>query len=153
MEFIANLHPAVIHFPIVLFVVYCVLEIVSLFYRKELLFNSATILLGAGIFFSVLAVLTGNQEHELLKSALKNKMPAVRDIINYHEQYATITLWYFISLFALRGYLIIKKKISTYPKIIFALLALIGIYFVYQTGKFGGSLVFDFGVGTQLFNK
>lgn len=153
MEFVANLHPLIIHFPIAFFAAYFVLEFTSLVTKKDSLCKMATVFLGAGVIFALLAVLTGNQAHEVLKPVLKMKQSFINEAIESHEQFATITLWYFFAMLVLRIYLLIKKNLSPNWKFGFFVLALLGIYFVYQTGILGGKLVYDFGVGTKLFIK
>lgn len=153
MEFLTNLHPVIVHFPIAFFVAFFLLEAVSFFMKKETIFNWATFTLGAGVATALIAALTGNQSHEYLKPVLKSKPVIVEDLINSHEQYATLTLWFFAAILVLRIYLLVKKKFSLKWKTLFLVFAVIGLYFVYQTGTLGGKLVFDFGVGTKLFSE
>ena len=153
MDFLANIHPVIVHFPIAFFVAYFLLETASLATKKDSLCKMATVFLGAGVIFAVLAALTGNQAHEALKPILKMKQLVIDEAIESHEQFATITLWYFFAMLLLRIYLLIKKNLSPNWKFSFFVLALLGMYFVYQTGILGGELVYDFGVGTKLFFK
>lgn len=153
MEFLANIHPVIIHFPIAFLVAYFVLEAASLITKKDSFCKPATVFLGAGVIFALLAVLTGNQAHEVLKPVLKMKQSFIDEAIVNHQQIATITLWYFFAMLVLRIYLLIKKNLSPNWKFGFFLMALLGMYFVYQTGILGGKLVYDFGVGTKLFIK
>jgi uncharacterized membrane protein len=46
--------------------------------------------------------------------------------------------------------LVLKKKFTGYIKYIVVLIALVGCYFVYQTGEHGGKLVYKYGLGTDL---
>lgn len=151
MEFVADIHPVIVHFPIALFVAYFVLEAASLITKKECLCKMATIFLGAGVIFALISALTGNQAHEVLKPVLKMKQQFIEEAIENHEQFATITLWFFFAMLVLRVYLLIKKNLSPNWRFVFFVLALLGMYFVYQTGILGGKLVYDFGVGTKLF--
>lgn len=153
MEFLANLHPIVIHFPIVLFIAYFAAEVGSLIIGKEWLNKLTVILLGAGVFFSVLSVLTGNQAYEIIKPVLRAKQAFIEEAIVKHEQLATLTLWYFFALLIFRVYLLIKKHFSHNWKIVFCILSLLGVFLVVQTGLLGGKLVYDFGIGTKLFIK
>ena len=47
----------------------------------------------------------------------------------------------------------LRKKFSNLFKYVFCVLALVGSYFVYQTGEYGGKMVFQHGVGTQFHIK
>lgn len=153
MEFLVNMHPVIIHFPIAFFVAYFLLEVAALVTKKDSLCKMAAIFLGAGVIFSLIAVLTGNQAHEVLKPVLRMKPSYIEEAIENHEQFATITLWFFFAMLVLRVYLLIKKNLSPNWRFVFFVLALLGMFFVYQTGILGGKLVYDFGVGTKLFTK
>jgi uncharacterized membrane protein len=153
MEFLAELHPRIVHFPVVLFILYFFLEAFGILLKKDYLSKSAYIILVAGIVTAVAAVLTGNQAHEAAKMILKEKNNLLNEMIEQHEQNATITLWYFLAILILRTYLIIKKKFENNWKYIFIPLGLAGCYLIYITGIHGGELVFKYGIGTQLFGK
>jgi uncharacterized membrane protein len=66
-----------------------------------------------------------------------------------HENYANITIWYFAALLVLRTFLVFKKKFTDVFKYAFVVLALIGGYFVFQTGDHGGRMVYEHGIGTK----
>ena len=153
MEFLAELHPRIVHFPVVLFILYFFLEVSSILLKKNYLSKSAYIILIAGIVTAVAAVLTGNQAHEAAKTILKEKNNLLTGLIEQHEQNATITLWYFCGVLILRTYLILKKKFDNNWKYIFIPIGLAGCYLIYITGIHGGELVFKYGIGTQLFGK
>ena len=153
MEFLVNMHPVIIHFPIAFFVAYFLLEVAALVTKKDSLCKMAAIFLGAGVIFALIAVLTGNQAHEVLKPVLRMKPSYIKEAIENHEQFATITLWFFFAMLVLRVYLLIKKNLSPNWRFVFFVLALLGMYLIYQTGILGGKLVYDFGVGTKLFTK
>ena len=61
MEFLAGLHPQIVHFPIALLILYSIFEILGILLKKDFLQKSAYLLLGLGVLVSVAAVLTGNQ--------------------------------------------------------------------------------------------
>jgi len=153
MEYLAKLHPIIVHFPIAVFVLYCLSEIAALILKKDWLSKITMPLLSIGVIFSVFGALTGNQAFSVVKPMLNHKQSIIEKIILEHERYATITLWYFLLLLALKFYLHVKKKQTQNWKTAFCILSLIGIYFVYKTGELGSKLVYDYGVGTQLFNK
>lgn len=153
MDFLGSLHPKIIHFPIALFFVYTLLETVGLILKKEIFTKAAFIILVLGLIGALGAVLTGNQAEEIWK----NWTSTSKHLLEEHETYATITLWYFFGLAILRTMFVInveiKKKFSkhvTKMKIGFVVLALAGCYFVYETGEHGGKLVYKHGVGTSI---
>ena len=153
MEFLAELHPRIVHFPIVLFILYFFLEAFGILLKENYLSKSAYIILIAGIVTAVIAVLTGNQAHETAKILYKEKANFLNGLIEQHEQNATITLWYFFAVLILRTYLILKKKFENKWKYVFIPIGLTGCYLIYITGIHGVELVFKYGVGTQLFGK
>ncbi len=152
MEFFANLHPLVVHFPVAFFILYFLFETAGIILGKDFLLKSAFIVLTLGVVFAVCAVLTGNQALAAAK-IIHGKDFALNQLIETHEQYATITLWYFFAVLIFRTYIVIKKKFNTGIKFLFIVLGLIGCYLIYETGTHGGNLVFQNGVGTQLFGK
>jgi uncharacterized membrane protein len=153
MEFLANHHPQVVHFPIVLFISYFVFELFGVLLKKEYLHTAAYIILIGGVVTSMMAVLTGNQAQTVAEALLNKENSYLKDLINNHQIMATITVWYFFAMLVLRTYLIVKEKFSVKMKYALIVLGLIGTCLVYATGNIGGSLVFKHGIGTQLFGK
>lgn len=153
MEFLADLHPIVVHFPIAILTLYVFVEITGISMNKEFLMKMAHLLLLIGIISALGAVLTGNQAAEVAETINKSNLLLPNEIIEDHETSATITLWFFAGLLALRTYLVLKKKFIGILRYIFIPLAMIGLFFIYQTGNYGGKLVYDFGVGTKLFEN
>jgi uncharacterized membrane protein len=150
MEFLAELHPQIIHFPIAFFILYFLFETSGILFKKEFLLKSALIILILAIIFSVLAVLTGNQAHQFVKQRQAESV-FYNDIIDKHELYATITLWYFFTVLVLRVYLTVKKKFAGKTMYLFIVLGLIGSILIFLTGSYGGDLVFKYGIGIKIF--
>lgn len=146
MEFLAELHPKVIHFPIALLLTYVLLEFIGIIFKREFYQKTAHLLLLLGVIGSFFAVLTGNQAFTVYE--YWNKQSSA--LFNNHQTFANLTVWYFTGILVLRTYLVVKKKFSTSFKYIMIALALFGGYLVYQTSEYGGELVNKFGIGTQL---
>ncbi len=153
MDFLGSLHPKIIHFPIALIIVYTLLETVGLIFKKEIFTKTAYIILILGILGAFAAVLTGHQAEDMWR----NWTNTSKHLLEEHETYATITLWYFFVLTILRTMFVInveiKKKFNQHVmtmKIGFVILALLGCFFVYETGEHGGKLVYKHGVGTSI---
>ena len=153
MEFLASYHPQLVHFPIALFIVYAFLETVGLLFKKEAFTKAAFIILILGVLGALAAVLTGNQAEE----AWQYWNTVSKDLLEEHETYATITLWYFVGVLILRTLFVInveiKNKFVAYAakmKIGFVLLAIAGCFFVYETGQHGGKMVYKHGVGVSI---
>ncbi len=150
MEFLAALHPKITHFPIVLLLSYVVLEIISAFSKKEIFSKAAHITLLLGVLTAFLAVLTGNQAVEVADKLKEAGASIPSGVIEKHEDFANLTIWYFTAVLVFRTYLVLKKKFTTNYKYIFIILALAGSYFLYKAGEYGGKLVYKYGVGTEL---
>lgn len=150
MEFLASLHPKIIHFPIAFLLIYVLLEITGVLTKKEFYTKSAHLFLLFGVLAAVAAVITGNQAADI---ALKWKDKGAiipSGLISEHEEYATITLWYFTALLILRTFYSIKKKFNGFVQYVFILFAIIGAFLIYETGDHGGRLVYNHGVGTEM---
>ena len=146
MEFLAELHPKVVHFPISLLLTYVVLELIGIVFRREFYQKAAHLLLFLGVIGAFFAVLTGNQAH----TAYEYWNDSSSELFNAHQTFANLTVWYFTGMLVFRTYLVIKKKFSSFYKYIILVLALFGCYFIYQTAEYGGDLIKKFGVGTEL---
>jgi uncharacterized membrane protein len=150
MEFLANNHPKVVHFAIAFLLVYPLLELAALLFKKEYLAKTAQIMLIIGVVSAIGAVLTGNQAGAVAAMWEDQGAMIPFGAITAHEEYANITLWFFTAILLFRTMLVLSKKFYGIYRYIIVVLALIGTYFVYETGELGGDLVYKHGVGTEL---
>ncbi len=150
MEFLARFHPQVVHFPIAMFIVYAVLEIIGAFVKKDFISKAAYLCLFLGVLGAVAAVLTGNAAEDAVRQLIKQGAAIPKGAIGQHEDAATWTLWYFTGLLFLRTYFVVKKKFKGSIKYMFAVLAIAGSAMVYRTGLLGGRLVYKYGAGTDI---
>jgi uncharacterized membrane protein len=148
MNFLSELHPLAVHFPIALLIVYSLFEISALFYKKADLDKVAIILMAFALFSALAAVITGNQAWEAAKDIVNTVQ---RDAIEKHEFFATATLFFYSALFFVKLYLINKRKFAGRVKYTYLAMIFIGNIFIYLTGYYGGRLVFEYGIGTSLF--
>ncbi len=153
MEYLANLHPKFVHFSIALFSTYILLEIVYFIIPKDWLNKTVQIILLLGVFFTIGTVLTGNQAEQSVSEVIDKKLPYIKEVLEEHEDYGTLVLWFFAAVGVFRTSLFLKKKINRKMQIVLVFLALIGSYLVFETGEYGGKLVYDYGVGTELFKE
>jgi len=150
MDSLSQLHPQVVHFPIALFAVYVLLEIIGAFVKKDFFSKAAHLVLFLGVLSAFAAVLTGNSAKVAARALSKAGASIPLKAIGEHEDYANFIMWFFAGLLVLRTYLVLKKKFIGAIKYIFVILALAGAFFVYRTGELGGRLVYKYGVGTDL---
>lgn len=136
MEFLANMHPKIVHFPLAFLMLYPVIEFLALVSKKDFFSKTANLFLIIGTLGAFLAVFTGNQAYALVDGWQKESLI----IFNSHQTFANYTMWFFAALLALRIYLYLKKKINRKTMLLLFLLSLFGGYLVYQTGYYGGKL-------------
>jgi uncharacterized membrane protein len=154
METLASFHPKVVHFAIALLLTYVLLEILYFIFKKDFLNKSATLILFLGILGALASLLTGNQAFhyaEYLFDKYDVKIPF--GLIDEHEQYALITTFWFVGILIIRFFLNIKNKFKGLFQILVLVLAIVGAYFVYETGEYGGELVYKHGVGTKVIEQ
>jgi uncharacterized membrane protein len=136
MEFLAGIHPKIVHFPIAFLMLYPLMELIFIFTAKDFFSKAALLFLAIGVVGSLFAVLSGNQAFELVT----NWTDEGKEIFSSHQTFANLTVWYFSALLIIRYFLFVKKKLNrTIVSVIF-ILSLLGGYFVYQTGNYGGKL-------------
>ena len=150
MEFLAQLHPKIVHFPVAFLSIYALLEITGVLSKKEFFKKAAYLFLFLGVLSAVAAVISGNQASDIASQWEDKGAIIPFGLISQHEEFATITLWYFTGLLVLRTFLVVKKKYTGMIQYIFIVLAIIGGYLIYETGDLGGKLVYNHGVGTEL---
>ena len=136
MEFLAGIHPKVVHFPIAFLMLYPLMELILLFTAKEFFSKAAMLFLAIGVIGSLFAVLSGNQAFEMVT----NWTDEGKDIFSSHQTFANLTVWYFSALLAIRYFLFVKKKLNSKIISVIFILSLLGVYFVYQAGNYGGKL-------------
>jgi uncharacterized membrane protein len=149
MEFLAQFHPKIIHFPIAFLLIYVLLELIGAIFKRDFFSKTAHLFLFLGVIAAVAAVLTGGQAEDAFEGWNKT----THAILEAHSTYANITLWFFTALLVIRTFLVLRKKFNNVFRYIFVILAFVGAYFVYQTGEHGGQMVFMHGVGTQYHNR
>lgn len=154
METLASFHPKVVHFAVALLLTYVLLELLYLIFKKDYLTKSANLILFLGVLGALASMLTGNQAYHYAESLFDNynvKIPL--GLIDEHEEYATWTLFWFLGILIIRFFLTIKDKLKGWIQIAVFILALVGVYFVYETGEHGGELVYKYGVGTKVIEQ
>ena len=150
MDFLAHLHPEVIHFPIAFLFIYALMEIIGVVFKKDFFSKAAHLFLFLGVLGAVAAVFTGNAAQTEANRLANAGLSIPKQAINDHEDYATFTMWYFTGLLILRTMYVLKKKITDKIKYLFIILSVIGCLLIYKTGQLGGRLVYKYGIGTDL---
>lgn len=145
MEFLAAFHPKVIHFPIAFLLGYFLFELLGIVFKREFLSKAAHLLLLLGVLGALASVMTGRQAEETFE--YWNKQSG--ELMEEHEMFANLTFWYFTGILVLRTFVTFKNKFVGIVKYVILVLALVGVYFIYQTGEYGGRMVYEHGIGTE----
>jgi uncharacterized membrane protein len=141
-----NVHPLIVHFPIALFFLAFLLDVVSISFRRVTGLRIAAVLVYAlGALSAGVTYLTGNQAAESVFIPT-GAIAAVND----HQDLALYTLIFFGIYAAIRvALLVIVRQARPSIQVPVALLALVGLYLLWQTGESGGRLVFEHGIGVR----
>ena len=150
MEFISSLHPLVIHFPIAFLLLYIILEIINLFLCSVQIKKMSLLILLLGVIGAIFSVITGNQSFQFLQTKLSlNQLH--NSMIEQHEYFATLTIWYFFGILTFQIFNFLKRKNEVKKQYLFIIFAAIGLFLLFKTASKGGMLVYEFGIGTDLF--
>lgn len=141
-----DLHPQLVHFPIVLILVSLVIQSIHVFRQRDGISISAFIFSAAGLITGFAAALTGQKAEKNLD--ISNEEPW-HSVIENHESFANLTIWILLPLMIAWAFYLLKKQRYQSIEIIILLLLMVISGFVLYTAYLGGSLVFDFGVGVR----
>ena len=139
-----NLHPLVIHFPIVLVMAAAVVDLVDVaFERSAWLKAATTTLYVTGALSLIVAFLTGLQAQGTVL------IPGMAyPVLGEHRQFAFITMTYCIVVAALR-LIVLRGENGRSRRRRVALLAigLVSVVLIQQTAERGARLVYEYGTG------
>ena len=142
MSDFSNLHPLVVHFPIVLLLLAFFAQIASFFLWKKQ-FNWATLLLLAGGFLGAYVTSTYIHPHTT------DLTVAATLVLEKHDLFADYTIWLSGIGLLLKTVSLFLLKDKLWLEIIIALLLAGAAYSVSQAGHYGATLAHIHGVGVQ----
>ena len=149
MNFLPNpLHPAVVHFPIVLIVLGALLSVVAVFWRKGYVPAFAAALLALGAVGSWAAMETGESDGGLVEQAA----PQAESLLDAHEDWAkrTLTAAAIAAVIAVAAAALFRfPRAARGVAVAAALAAGVASWTVYETGHRGGELVYQHGAGVD----
>ena len=134
-----HLHPALVHFPLALFITAFGFEIVSLVLKKENFHHTAFYLYVLAAALSPVAVQTGLWEENVLKIH--------HPVLETHETFALITMW--TALVSLPVLWLVKKKWPGFLRWAFLFFTLVTAAAVSTAAYNGGKMVYEYGIGTE----
>jgi uncharacterized membrane protein len=139
-----NLHPLVIHFPIVLLITAVAIDLLdAVFERPGWLGTVATSLYAAGAAEAVAAYLTGVQ------AASTVFIPGMaHPVVEDHRAWALITTWYFAFVSVARVFAWFAGfPRARWHRVVLLVAGLVGVVLLQQTAERGARLVYQHGVG------
>lgn len=147
-----NLHPLVVHFPIVLLMLAPLFIVLALAFRKQTqtLMYVALLLMVLGVISAYVAVGSGEAAGELA-----DRTPAVNAVLEHHEELAETTAAFFVVLVLLFGAFLFAPRLlkRTLPRNatigfsgVFLLGYAVAVLFLVNTAHNGGRLVHELGV-------
>ena len=142
------LHPAIVHFPIVLIFIGTVAAVAAIFIRRWHLSLLAAILLAGGAVGAFAATWSGDREEEIAGKL----PPQTKQILDNHEEWGerTRNIAFAAALLAVAA-----TAATHFPKtakalsFATALVAAASMYATAVTGHYGGLLVYKSGVGVK----
>ena len=140
-----NIHPMLVHFPIVLLIVAVFLDLLYVIWKKDWLRNSVMTLFIFAALASLITYLSGRQAVDSVPVPMNAELTA-----SYHADWAMYTLIYFSLYATIRAFVFWKKIDSKHSvAILLFLLGLAGLALLAKTADLGGKLVYKYGVGTK----
>lgn len=143
-EWVPNLHPLVVHFPIALLSLAVVVSMIELFYRPEWINRSRLWLYILGSLSLVVTLLSGRAAADSVSPPFSAEMT-----LSNHSDSAYTVLWYFLAFTLIQLALPRFVKVDkTWIRLVCFLIACFGLSLLITTGELGAKLVYKYGVGT-----
>lgn len=146
-EWAPNVHPMIVHFPIVLILVALLFDLMSLIFRnKTWLRTGAHVLYFLGAIAAVITYLSGRQAADTVEIAAQ-----AYPVLSEHADLALYTVLFFGIYALLRLFFVWKKyDINIWAGRILFIIALGGNFFLFETAEHGAELVYKYGVGVKV---
>lgn len=137
-------HPQVVHFPIAILIVALLFEAVSCFWKKESFTLASLILLILGTIGAFVAMQTGEAAADIAK-----KITGIGSTLHEHEEMAELVAYLYLTITIIKAS-IMKFKKDILPWRLFILVGmLVGTFFIFRVGHYGGQLVYEWGAGVK----
>jgi len=142
-DWLPSIHPLIVHFPIALLMAAFLTDVVALILRqKSWMHASALWLYAIGALGVVGAYLTGQDAASSIEWT-----PVTQSAVDAHASAAEWVLWFFTFYVLFR--LGLRGLRLTWMPYVWVILALPGLFFLYETGEHGAALVYRYGIGVQ----
>jgi uncharacterized membrane protein len=146
------LHPAIVHFPIVLIFLGTLVSVLTIFTRRGALPQFAAVILILAAGGAQLAVNTGEDQADEVIQRMPDSKPLIRVHAEWGERVRNAAVFAAISaVVALAAYRLVRVR--RILAVITTFIAVWASYCVFEAGEYGGSMVYHHGVGLQLAPK
>jgi uncharacterized membrane protein len=143
------LHPAIVHFPIVLIFLGTLVSVLTIFTRRGALPQFAAVILILAAGGAQLAVNTGEDQADEVIQRMPDSKPFIRVHAEWGERVRNAAVIAAISaVVALAAYRLVRAR--RILAVITTLIAAWASYCVFEAGEYGGAMVYHHAVGLQL---
>lgn len=143
-----NVHPLIIHFPIVLIVLAVTIDFINLYFRQIWVRKSVVSLYLLSALGVIAAYLSGKQAADSVQIA-----PQAISVLNNHADWAEITVWFVVVYSLIRLIVAIKKwDQRNTVKLLSVLIAAPALFLISETAEHGGELVYKYSTGVAELN-
>ncbi len=148
MEFLAQLHPPVVHFAIALIIVSVIFDILGYLLNKNSLKNAGFWTMIGGVIAVIGAFITGVQAEEVVEEFIEGTK--AYDLLEKHEELGESLPWIVLIVGGFRLFLNLKESKKIFG--LYLIIALLTAGVVGYQGRLGGKLVYEYGVGVKCEN-
>lgn len=148
-DWIPNIHPLIIHFPIALLVIAVLFDAARLAFKNESWLEKTVLALySTGSLGLIAAFVSGRQAVETV-TVFGDAIP----VVTSHEDWALYTMIYFLIFAAVRWFTFVKKMEKGFLLPLFVVIGLGGAVMLWHTGELGAKLVYKHGVAVSETNR
>ena len=141
-DWIPNIHPFVVHFPIALLVVAVLFDTARIFFKDENWLQKTVLALYTTGSIGLIAAFYSGREAVNTVSVTGHAVP----VVSSHEDWALYTLLFFLAYTSIRFLTWWKELEKGMVQPFLAVIAFVGIGLLWQTGDLGAQLVYKHGV-------
>lgn len=144
-DYAPNIHPMIVHFPIAILILAIGLNLIAFFLPENWWDEKKTTFIYVlGSIAAIITYFTGRSAADTVFLPTE-----AQSVLTDHADWALWTVLFFGIYSILRIALHWFKKLETKSIQVFALvLALPGLFFLFETGEYGATMVYGYGVGT-----
>ena len=139
-DWLIPFHPNVVHFPIALWTIALLFEILSRLFKKDMLSQAAFLMYVFACAFIPFVVWSGLMEED--------RLHIHHHVLTMHKNFALIAMW--LALVSLPLLWLLRQKSAKIFSNIFLLILLALTIIVSIAAHYGGDMVYKYGVGVSL---